>query len=97
MIEKEGTGAMPGATDQVTVHYTGRLLDGSVFDSSVMRGSARHSPHGVIAGWTEGLQLMKEGSKYVFYIPSDLAYGARGAGNDIPLMPTLSSKLNSSR
>ena len=85
MIEKEGTGAMPGATDQVTVHYTGRLLDGSVFDSSVMRGEPATFPlNGVIAGWTEGLQLMKEGSKYVFYIPSDLAYGARGAGNDIP-------------
>ena len=76
---------MPGATDQVTVHYTGRLLDGSVFDSSVRRGEPATFPlNGVIAGWTEGLQLMKEGSKYVFYIPSDLAYGARGAGNDIP-------------
>ena len=85
MIEKEGTGATPGATDQVTVHYTGRLLDGSVFDSSVMRGEPATFPlNGVIAGWTEGLQLMKEVSKYVFYIPSDLAYGARGAGNDIP-------------
>lgn len=85
MIEKEGTGAMPGPTDNVTVHYTGRLLDGSVFDSSVQRGEPATFPlNGVIAGWTEGLQLMKEGSKYIFYIPSDLAYGARGAGRDIP-------------
>ena len=67
------------------MHYTGRLLDGSVFDSSVMRGEPATFPlNGVIAGWREGLQLMKEGSKDVFYIPSDLAYGARGAGNDIP-------------
>lgn len=85
MVEKEGTGAMPGPTDNVTVHYTGRLLDGSVFDSSVQRGEPATFPlNGVIAGWTEGLQLMKEGSKYVFYIPSDLAYGSRGAGRDIP-------------
>jgi len=85
IIEKEGNGAMPGPTDQVTVHYTGRLLDGSVFDSSVQRGEPATFPlNGVIAGWTEGLQLMKEGSKYVFYIPSDLAYGSRGAGRDIP-------------
>lgn len=85
MIVKEGTGAMPGPTDNVTVHYTGKLLDGSVFDSSVMRGEPATFPlNGVIAGWTEGLQLMKEGSKYVFYIPSDLAYGSRGAGTDIP-------------
>lgn len=85
MIEKEGTGVKPGPTDQVTVHYTGRLLDGSVFDSSVQRGEPATFPlNGVIAGWTEGLQLMKEGSKYVFYIPSDLAYGSRGAGRDIP-------------
>ncbi len=85
MIEKEGTGVKPGPTDQVTVHYTGRLLDGSVFDSSVQRGEPATFPlNGVIAGWTEGLQLMKEGSKYVFYIPSDLAYGAAGAGRDIP-------------
>lgn len=79
MVITEGTGAMPGPADQVTVHYTGKLLDGSVFDSSVQRGEPATFPlNGVIAGWTEGLQLMKEGSKYVFYIPSDLAYGAQG-------------------
>lgn len=85
LVEKEGTGVKPGPTDNVTVHYTGRLLDGSVFDSSVQRGEPATFPlNGVIAGWTEGLQLMKEGSKYTFYIPSDLAYGSRGAGRDIP-------------
>lgn len=80
IVEKTGTGARPGATDEVTVHYTGRLLDGTVFDSSVSRGEPATFPlNRVIAGWTEGLQLMQEGSKYVFYIPSDLAYGAQGA------------------
>ena len=85
MIVQEGTGATPTDTDNVTVHYTGKLLDGAVFDSSVMRGEPATFPlNGVIKGWTEGLQLMKEGAKYVFYIPTDLAYGARGAGRDIP-------------
>lgn len=85
MIEKEGTGAKPGPTDEVTVHYTGRLLDGTVFDSSVQRGEPATFPlNQVIAGWTEGLQYMKEGSKYVFYIPSDLAYGKNGAPGAIP-------------
>lgn len=90
VIEKEGTGKSPKATDNVTVHYTGRLLDGKVFDSSVSRGEPATFPlNRVIPGWTEGLQLMKEGAKYVFFIPSDLAYGAQGAGRDIPPHSTL--------
>ena len=90
VIEKEGTGKSPSATDNVTVHYTGRLLDGRVFDSSVSRGEPATFPlNRVIPGWTEGLQLMKEGAKYVFFIPSDLAYGAQGAGRDIPPHSTL--------
>ena len=90
VVEKEGTGKQPTATDNVTVHYTGRLLDGKVFDSSVSRGEPATFPlNRVIPGWTEGLQLMKEGAKYVFFIPSDLAYGAQGAGRDIPPHSTL--------
>lgn len=90
VIEKEGTGKSPQATDEVTVHYTGRLLDGHVFDSSVARGEPATFPlNRVIPGWTEGLQLMKEGAKFTFFIPSDLAYGAQGAGRDIPPHSTL--------
>lgn len=90
MIEKEGTGASPAATDEVTVHYTGRLLDGTVFDSSVSRGEPATFPlNRVIPGWTEGLQLMKEGGKTVFFIPSELAYGAQGVPNAIPPHSTL--------
>ena len=75
----EGTGASPKETDVVTVHYTGRLLDGTVFDSSVQRGEPSSFPlQMVIKGWTEGLQLMKVGGQTVFYIPSDLAYGPQG-------------------
>lgn len=83
---KEGTGVSPKATDTVLVHYTGKLLDGTVFDSSVERGEPISFPlNGVIAGWTEGLQLMKEGGKTVFYIPSRLAYGEQGTpGGPIP-------------
>lgn len=75
----EGTGDAPKATDMVTVHYTGRLLDGTVFDSSVNRGEPATFPlQAVIKGWTEGLQLMKVGGSTVFYIPSELAYGEMG-------------------
>lgn len=90
VIEKEGEGKSPSATDNVTVHYTGRLLNGKVFDSSVARGEPATFPlNRVIPGWTEGLQLMKEGAKFTFFIPSDLAYGPHGAGADIPPHSTL--------
>lgn len=80
-VEKEGTGKSPSATDNVTVHYTGMLTDGTVFDSSVQRGEPATFPlNRVIKGWTEGLQLMKEGGKTTFYIPYDLAYGEMGTG-----------------
>lgn len=80
----EGTGKSPNATDSVTVHYEGTLLDGTVFDSSYERGEVIEFPlNRVIKGWTEGLQLMTEGSKYKFFIPSELAYGAQGAGGSI--------------
>ena len=83
-VMKEGKGAKPTATSKVTVHYHGTKLDGSVFDSSVERGKpATFGLNQVIKGWTEGLQLMPLGSKYKFYIPSDLAYGDRGAGQSI--------------
>lgn len=81
----EGTGVQPKATDQVKCHYEGRLIDETVFDSSYQRGEPAVFPlNGVIAGWTEGVQLMKEGAKYRFFIPYNLAYGERGAGNSIP-------------
>lgn len=84
-VIKEGAGKSPKATDNVTVHYTGKLIDGTVFDSSVERGSpATFGVSQVIAGWTEALQLMKEGGKMMLYIPYDLAYGERGAGGQIP-------------
>jgi len=86
----EGTGAMPVATDNVTVHYEGRLIDGTVFDSSIARGEPASFPlNGVIAGWTEGVQLMKTGAKYQFYIPQDLAYGLQGSPPNIPPGATL--------
>lgn len=86
---KEGNGKRPKATDKVQVHYTGRLIDGTVFDSSVERGQPITFPlNQVIPGWTEGLQLMDEGSKYMLYIPYNLAYGERGTG-DIPGGATL--------
>jgi FKBP-type peptidyl-prolyl cis-trans isomerase len=75
----EGTGKSPKATDTVQVHYKGTLLDGTEFDSSYKRGQPATFPlNRVIPGWTEGVQLMKEGSKYKFFIPSKLAYGASG-------------------
>lgn len=90
IVDKEGEGASPTATDEVTVHYTGKLLDGTVFDSSVSRGEPATFPlNRVIPGWTEGVQLMKEGAKYTFFIPSDLAYGAQGIPNAIPPHSTL--------
>ncbi|MBD5269415.1 MAG: FKBP-type peptidyl-prolyl cis-trans isomerase [Muribaculaceae bacterium] len=90
VVEKEGEGAQPTAEDEVTVHYTGRLLDGTVFDSSVNRGEPATFPlNRVIPGWTEGVQLMKEGGKYVFFIPSDLAYGPQGVPGAIPPHSTL--------
>ena len=83
-VEKEGTGEKPTAADRVKVHYTGTLLDGTKFDSSVDRGEpAEFGVSQVIRGWTEGLQIMPAGSKCIFWIPSDLAYGERGAGQDI--------------
>ena len=83
-ITKEGTGKQPAATDTVLVHYEGKLLDGTVFDSSIKRGEPISFPlNRVIAGWTEGLQLVKEGGKAILYIPSKLAYGSRGAGGAI--------------
>jgi len=79
-----GSGATPGLNDKVTTHYTGTLIDGTVFDSSVERGQPASFPvSGVIKGWTEALQLMKEGDKWKLYIPYDLAYGERGAGANI--------------
>ena len=78
-------GRKPATTDQVKCHYEGRLTDGTVFDSSYRRGEPATFPlNGVIAGWTEGLQLMGEGSKFRFFIPYHLAYGERGAGASIP-------------
>ncbi|MFZ6010575.1 MAG: FKBP-type peptidyl-prolyl cis-trans isomerase [Bacteroidota bacterium] len=85
-----GTGKSPVASNQVTVHYTGKLIDGTVFDSSVERGQpATFGVGEVISGWTEGLQLMKEGDKWIFYIPYELAYGERGAPPQIPPYSTL--------
>ncbi len=84
-ILQEGTGKQPKATDNVKCHYEGKLIDGTVFDSSIRRGEPAVFPlNGVIAGWTEGVQLMKEGAKYRFFIPYNLAYGANGAGSSIP-------------
>lgn len=89
-VLKEGEGAQPTAEDEVTVHYTGKLLNGQVFDSSVNRGEPATFPlNRVIPGWTEGVQLMKEGAKYEFFIPSDLAYGPQGIPNVIPPHSTL--------
>jgi len=84
-ILREGNGNTPKATDQVECHYEGTLINGTKFDSSYDRGQTATFPlNGVIAGWTEGLQLMKEGAKYRFFIPYALGYGERGAGASIP-------------
>jgi FKBP-type peptidyl-prolyl cis-trans isomerase FklB len=87
---KEGAGPQPKGTDTVTVNYRGTLIDGTEFDSSYKRGEPATFPlNGVIKGWTEGLQLMKKGSKYQFVIPSGLAYGDRAVGSDIGPNSTL--------
>ena len=84
-VEREGEGASPDGNDMVEVHYEGRLIDGTVFDSSYERDETISFPlNRVIAGWTEGLQYMQEGSKFQFVIPPELGYGSRGAGDVIP-------------
>ncbi len=89
-ILKEGDGPMPTAEDRVTTHYHGTLTDGTVFDSSIERGEPATLPvSGVISGWTEALQMMKVGSKWRLYVPSELAYGQRGAGERIKPNATL--------
>ena len=89
-ILKEGNGPKPKESDQVTTHYHGTLINGTVFDSSVQRGQPATFPvNGVIQGWVEALQLMPTGSKWQLYVPSDLAYGSRGASDDIGPNTTL--------
>src|SRR5438270_549179 len=89
-VLKEGSGAPPKETDTVVVNYRGTLVDGTEFDSSYKRGEPATFPvNRVIKGWTEGLQLMKPGSKYQLFIPANLAYGERGAGGDIGPNATL--------
>ncbi len=89
-VIEEGTGKSPSENDRVKCHYRGRLINGEEFDSSYEKGQpAEFSIRGVIRGWTEGLQLMKEGGKYELYIPSDLAYGPRGGGQKIGPNETL--------
>ena len=85
-VINQGEGAIPARTDRVRVHYTGKLIDGTVFDSSVARGEPAEFPvNGVIPGWIEALTLMPVGSKWELTIPQELAYGERGAGASIPL------------
>ena len=84
IIMKAGTGPKPGLNDKITAHYHGTLIDGTVFDSSVERGQPASFPvSGVIPGWTEALQMMPVGSKWKLFLPSNLAYGERGAGGKI--------------
>ncbi len=89
-ILKDGNGKSPSMNDQVQCHYEGTLIDGTLFDSSIKRGQpAVFGVNQVIAGWTEALQLMKEGAKWRLYIPFNLAYGEQGAGESIPPYSTL--------
>ena len=88
-VISSGKGKSPVATDKVTVHYTGKFVDGKVFDSSIGRDPVTFEVGGVIPGWTEALQLMHEGDKWMIYLPHDIAYGERGSGNDIPPYATL--------
>jgi FKBP-type peptidyl-prolyl cis-trans isomerase FklB len=89
-VLRKGDGKKPAATDQVECHYEGTLIDGTKFDSSYDRGqTATFGLNQVIAGWTEGLQLMQEGAKYRFFIPYNLGYGEQGAGKTIPPYATL--------
>ena len=89
-VLREGSGRKPGVNAAVEVHYKGSLISGKVFDSSYARGQSISFPlNRVIAGWTEGLQLMKEGAKYELVIPASLGYGSRGAGRAIPANATL--------
>jgi FKBP-type peptidyl-prolyl cis-trans isomerase FklB len=89
-VIKDGTGKTPKASDTVKTHYRGTLINGTEFDSSYKRGEPAEFPvNGVIKGWTEALQLMKEGAKWQLFIPSELAYGERGAGKDIGPNSTL--------
>jgi FKBP-type peptidyl-prolyl cis-trans isomerase FklB len=89
-ILKAGEGKVPTAKNTVLAHYEGRLLDGSIFDSSIMRGQPAQFPvSNLISGWQEALQIMPVGSKWRLYIPHNLGYGERGAGNDIPPFATL--------
>jgi len=89
-VIKEGTGKQPSADSTVETNYRGTLIDGTEFDSSYKRGQTATFPvNGVIQGWTEALQLMKEGAKWQLFVPADLAYGERGAGNAIGPNATL--------
>ena len=93
-VIETGEGDQPGPSDVVKVHYEGRLIDGTVFDSSIERGVPAEFPvNRVIAGWTEALQLMTVGSQWELYIPADLAYGAQGAGGVIGPNATLIFKV----
>jgi len=93
-VIETGEGDKPGPADVVKVHYEGRLIDGTVFDSSMQRGEPAEFPvNRVIAGWTEALQLMTVGSQWELYIPADLAYGAQGAGGTIGPNATLIFKV----
>ena len=89
-VMKEGSGKSPAPTDQVTTHYHGKLINGTVFDSSVERGTPATFPvNGVIQGWQEALPMMKEGDKWELFVPFNLAYGEQGAGGTIPPFATL--------